>query len=221
MRVSLVGNPCAAFSFLLNLRGQQVSRPDPGFKISFHPRVFRPDPRVFTPQTAGFSTRPASLHAPCRGFSNQHSGFSHLEPRIFLSRTCFFFDPTIGFSSEGRISLLLRTVPFRGRYPRRVIDTQLAAFRPSPRRQHVLAWRTFLSWLPAHASDIFRIQVLEFLQHLFDEVGLWTLVSSCRVLAHIEPSGLRVEMIGSGDNQIIMCKTDTKIQPRVSNPGTE
>ena len=42
---------------------------------------------------------------------------------------------------------------------------------------------------------------------------LWTLVSSCGVLAHIEPSGLRVEMIGSGDNQIIMCKTDTKIQP--------
>ena len=42
---------------------------------------------------------------------------------------------------------------------------------------------------------------------------LWTLVSSCGVLAHIEPTGLRVEMIGSGDNQIIMCKTDDKNQP--------
>ena len=42
---------------------------------------------------------------------------------------------------------------------------------------------------------------------------LWTLVSSCGVLAHIEPMGLRVEIIGSGDNQIIMCKTDDKTQP--------
>ena len=43
---------------------------------------------------------------------------------------------------------------------------------------------------------------------------LWTLVSSCGVLAHIEPTGLNVEMIGSGDNQIIMCKTDDANQPQ-------
>ena len=42
---------------------------------------------------------------------------------------------------------------------------------------------------------------------------LWPLVSSCGVLAHIEPTGLRVEMIGSGDNQIIMCRTDDNNQP--------
>ena len=43
---------------------------------------------------------------------------------------------------------------------------------------------------------------------------LWTLVSSCGVLAHIEPTGLSVEMIGSGDNQIIMCKTDDNTSPQ-------
>lgn len=34
---------------------------------------------------------------------------------------------------------------------------------------------------------------------------LWTVVSSCGVLAHIENTDLQVEMVGSGDNQIIMC----------------
>ena len=58
------------------------------------------------------------------------------------------------------------------RYPRRVVDTLLAAYRPSSRRQHDLAWRHFQAWLPADVSEISRVQVLEFLQHLFDEVTL-------------------------------------------------
>ena len=58
------------------------------------------------------------------------------------------------------------------RYPPRVIDTLLAAFRPSSQRQHDLAWRLFQSWLPDHVVSLSRVQVLEFLQHLFDEVGL-------------------------------------------------
>ena len=58
------------------------------------------------------------------------------------------------------------------RYPSRVVHSLLAAYRPASRRQHELAWRPFQTWLPAHVSGISRIQVLEFLQHLFDEVGL-------------------------------------------------
>ena len=57
-------------------------------------------------------------------------------------------------------------------YPRRVVDTLLAAYRPSSRRQHDLAWRHFQAWLPADVSEISRVQVLEFLQHLFDVVAL-------------------------------------------------
>ena len=57
------------------------------------------------------------------------------------------------------------------RYPRRVVDTLLAAYRPS-RRQHDLAWRHFQAWLPADVAEISRVQVLEFLQHLFDVVAL-------------------------------------------------
>ena len=66
------------------------------------------------------------------------------------------------------------------RYPCRVVDTLLAAYRPSSRRQHELAWRHFQTWLPANVSEISRIQVLEILQHLFDEVGL----SLCTVLCY-------------------------------------
>ena len=58
------------------------------------------------------------------------------------------------------------------RYPRRVVDTLLAAYRPSSRRQHDLAWRHFQAWLPADVAEISRVQVLEFLQHLFDVVAL-------------------------------------------------
>ena len=58
------------------------------------------------------------------------------------------------------------------RYPRRVVDTLLAAYRPSSRRQHDLAWRHFQAWLPADITEISRAQVLEFLQHLFDVVAL-------------------------------------------------
>ena len=58
------------------------------------------------------------------------------------------------------------------RYPRRVVDTLLAAYRPSSRRQHDLAWHHFQAWLPADVSEISRVQVLEFLQYLFDEVAL-------------------------------------------------
>ena len=58
------------------------------------------------------------------------------------------------------------------RYPRRVVDTLLAAYRPSSRRQHDLAWRHFQAWLPADVTEISRAQVLEFLQHLFDVVAL-------------------------------------------------
>ena len=65
------------------------------------------------------------------------------------------------------------------RYPRRVVDMLLAAYRPSSRRQHDLAWRHFQAWLPADVSEISRVQVLEFLQHLFDEVGLSTRTVLC------------------------------------------
>ena len=58
------------------------------------------------------------------------------------------------------------------RYPRRVVDTLLAAYRPSSRRQHDLAWRHFQAWLPVDVAEISRVQVLEFLQHLFDVVAL-------------------------------------------------
>ena len=68
-------------------------------------------------------------------------------------------------------SAFLRQV-LSARYPPRVIDTLLAAFRPSSQRQHDLAWRLFQRWLPNHIVSLSRVQVLEFLQHLFDEVGL-------------------------------------------------
>ena len=58
------------------------------------------------------------------------------------------------------------------RYPDRIIDTLLAAFRPSSQCQHDLAWRSFQRWLPAQVTSISRVQVFKFLQHLFDEVGL-------------------------------------------------
>ena len=58
------------------------------------------------------------------------------------------------------------------RYPPRVIDTLLAAFRPSSQRQQDLAWRLFQRRLPDHVVSVSCVQVLEFLQHLFDEVGL-------------------------------------------------
>ena len=58
------------------------------------------------------------------------------------------------------------------RYPRRVVNTLLAAYCPSSRWQHDLAWHHFQAWLPADVSEISRVQVLDFLQHLFDEVGL-------------------------------------------------
>ena len=74
---------------------------------------------------------------------------------------------------------LLRQV-LTTRYPRRVVDTLLAAYRPSSRRQHDIASRHFQAWLPADVSEISRVQVLEFLQHLFDEVAL----SPCTVLCY-------------------------------------
>ena len=58
------------------------------------------------------------------------------------------------------------------RYPSRIIDTLLAVFRLPSQRQHDLAWRSFQCWLPAQVVSISRVQVLEFLQHMFDEVGL-------------------------------------------------
>ena len=60
----------------------------------------------------------------------------------------------------------------RSRYSDRIIDTLLAAFRPSSHRQHNLAWRSFQAWLPAQTQTISRVHVIDFLQHLFDTVGL-------------------------------------------------
>ena len=66
------------------------------------------------------------------------------------------------------------------RYPARVVDTLLASFRRSSHRQHDLAWQSFQAWLPPGTVDVSHVQVLEFLQHLFNEVGL----SPCTVLCY-------------------------------------
>ena len=60
----------------------------------------------------------------------------------------------------------------RSRYSDRIIDTLLAAFRPSSHRQHDLAWRSFQAWLPAQTQTISHVHVIDFLQHLFGTVGL-------------------------------------------------
>ena len=76
-----------------------------------------------------------------------------------------------GPSARWTTLLYLRQV-LGARYPARVVSTLLVAFRPSSQRQHDLAWRTFQSFLPVHTCDISHSLVVEFLQHLFDDLDL-------------------------------------------------